>query len=169
MPLPPQAHGLQDKEERELINCDAYVKRLAGGRERIKFVDIPALIQPMLLPAEPAVIRYEINVNTATRFKQVVYDVEVEVVSVGTVSSAARRPWHNLLLPASEASLGRAPRHLTLIHLDLDTLCCACVCVCACVYVYVRLRVWVDLDLDLGLGLGVHVCVCLYVDLFRNT
>ena len=58
------------------------MKQLASGRDRIKFVDIPAMIQPLLLPPEPAVMRYEINVNPATRFKQTVYDVEVEMVGV---------------------------------------------------------------------------------------
>ncbi|CAK8683494.1 unnamed protein product [Clavelina lepadiformis] len=71
-----KTHKLQDDHEREFINCDPYLEQILG-RPRIRFAEIPTLLQPLLQPPDPIVIQHVISVDSAK--KQACYDIEVEL------------------------------------------------------------------------------------------
>lgn len=67
---------LQDSHEREFINCDSYLESILG-RSRIRFSDVPQLLQPLLHPPDPIVIQHIISVDPADAKKQACYDIVV--------------------------------------------------------------------------------------------
>lgn len=69
---------LQDTHEREYINCDAYLHQIFG-RPRIRFAEIPALLQPLLQTPDPIVIHHVVSVDPADAKKQACYDIVVDV------------------------------------------------------------------------------------------
>ncbi|XP_078488142.1 SWI/SNF-related matrix-associated actin-dependent regulator of chromatin subfamily D member 1 [Ciona intestinalis] len=73
-----KTHNLQDNHEREIINCDPYLEQLLG-KSRIRFADVPQLLQPLLHPPDPIVIQHVISVDPADAKKQACYDIEVEI------------------------------------------------------------------------------------------
>nr|CAB3266383.1 SWI/SNF-related matrix-associated actin-dependent regulator of chromatin subfamily D member 1 [Phallusia mammillata] len=73
-----KSHKLQDAHEREFINCDPYLEQILG-RPRMKFAEIPQLLQPLLHPPDPVVIHHVISVDPADAKKQACYDIEVEL------------------------------------------------------------------------------------------
>jgi len=73
-----KTHKLQDTHDREWINCDIYLHQLFG-RPRVRFGDIPNLLQPLLLSPEPIVIHHLVSVDPADAKKQACYDIMVDV------------------------------------------------------------------------------------------
>jgi len=73
-----KSHKLQDSHEREWINCDSYLTSILG-RPRIRFSDVPQLLQPLLHPPDPIVIQHIISVDPADAKKQACYDIVVEI------------------------------------------------------------------------------------------
>lgn len=73
-----KSHKLQDEHEREFINCDGYLGPILGA-SRLRFADIPRLLQPLLHPPDPIIIHHIISVDPADSKKQSCYDIEVEV------------------------------------------------------------------------------------------
>lgn len=69
---------LQDTHEREYINCDVYLHQIFG-RTRIRFAEIPALLQPHLHAPDPIVIHHVVSVDPADAKKQACYDIMVDV------------------------------------------------------------------------------------------
>lgn len=71
-------HKLQDTHEREYINCDIYLTQIFG-RQRIRFSEIPQLLQPLLHPPDPVIIHHMVSVDPADAKKQACYDIQVDV------------------------------------------------------------------------------------------
>jgi hypothetical protein len=57
--------------------------------ERMRFSELPAALSPLLLPADPLVFYYEMNVDPMQPRKQQVYDIEIETVCVAAGSLMA--------------------------------------------------------------------------------
>ena len=53
-------NNLQDQEEPEWINCDAYMQRIFPSTPRIRFTEIPTLLSKVLMPLSPVVLQYTI-------------------------------------------------------------------------------------------------------------
>ena len=74
-----KTNKLQDHEEREFINCDVYLQQILG-RQRIKFTEIPYLLQHVLLqPPDPIVINHVISVDPTEAKKNTCYDIDLEL------------------------------------------------------------------------------------------
>eukprot|EP00051_Salpingoeca_urceolata_P009165 m.112143 g.112143 ORF g.112143 m.112143 type:complete len:416 (-) comp16162_c0_seq3:231-1478(-) len=73
-----KARKMQNSREKEYIDCDGYFKRIFG-KARLKFSELPTVVERFLLPPDPIVLPYVINVDPSVPLKQEVYDIEVEV------------------------------------------------------------------------------------------
>lgn len=66
---------MQDPIDRDVINCDAFLEQVFSTK-KIRFMEIPARLMPVLLSPEPIVLHHIIEnsgQNTAC------YDIEVEL------------------------------------------------------------------------------------------
>lgn len=97
-------HKLQDADDKRLIKCDQALRDLFQ-RDTVTFPQLVELLGPKLLPRDPIVINYTIEVDRDIRNRDVVFDVPIQV-------DDARR--HSLLrmLSSWHADAG------TLRHLD---------------------------------------------------
>jgi len=76
-----KTHKLQDAHEREFVNCDPFLKQIFQT-ERMKFVEIPQRLNPLLHPPDPIVINHIIPVEELRQSeskKTACYDIDVEV------------------------------------------------------------------------------------------
>ena len=73
-----KSNKLQDHTEREYINCDAYLHQIFE-RPRIKFTEIPHLLQPLLRAPDPIIINHVISVDPVESKKNSCYDIEMEL------------------------------------------------------------------------------------------
>jgi len=72
-------HKLQDPNEREFINCDAFLAPIFDTK-RLKFAELPARLHNLLQPPDPIVINHTIVVEGPDAAKKAAaYDVEIEV------------------------------------------------------------------------------------------
>ncbi len=65
--------------------------------DRFKFADIAQALPHLLLPLDPLVFYYEINVDPTVPRKCQVYDIEIDTVS-GRIRSCERLAVHELKL-----------------------------------------------------------------------
>ncbi|XP_013410680.1 SWI/SNF-related matrix-associated actin-dependent regulator of chromatin subfamily D member 1 isoform X5 [Lingula anatina] len=74
-----KTHKLQDKHEREYINCDKYLHQIFQC-QRMKFSEIPQRLHALLMPPDPIVINHVILVEGPDAAKKTAcYDIDVEV------------------------------------------------------------------------------------------
>lgn len=102
-----KTHKLQDEHEREFINCDAYLGPVLGV-SRLRFADIPHLLQSLLHPPDPIIIHHVISVDPADAKKQSCYDIEVEVDDTLKVQMSSF-----LLSSASQQEIAELDRRIT--------------------------------------------------------
>lgn len=72
-----QAEKLQDSEEKRLIHADAALANIFSGQERLFFPDLPKLVDRLLLPLDPIVMRYNVKTDQARTVSPICWDVEV--------------------------------------------------------------------------------------------
>lgn len=72
-----KTHKLQDAEEREYINCDTHLQGVFDC-PRIRFSDLPARLNKLILPTEPIIINHTLCLGTEPK-KHACYDIDVEV------------------------------------------------------------------------------------------
>lgn len=70
-----KSKNLQNEQNPENINCDAYLRRIFR-KDTISLLEIPALVDPLLLPAEP--VRIEFDIDPFNPRPRAVYDIDVE-------------------------------------------------------------------------------------------
>ncbi|XP_062501454.1 SWI/SNF-related matrix-associated actin-dependent regulator of chromatin subfamily D member 1-like [Corticium candelabrum] len=75
-----KTHKLQDPNECDHINCDASLQQIFAI-SRMKFCDIPHLLQGLLHPPDPVVINHLISNDAYDRPRVACYDIEVDVDS----------------------------------------------------------------------------------------
>ncbi|RUS83300.1 hypothetical protein EGW08_008922 [Elysia chlorotica] len=73
-----KTHKLQDSSEREYINCDKYFEQIFECK-RLKFSDIPAKLQPLLMPPDPIIIHHVVTVEGPDAKKTACYDIDVDI------------------------------------------------------------------------------------------
>lgn len=69
-------HRLQESEERKVVNNDATLQRLFGV-EKMTFSEIPARLDPHLLPPEPIELHYVVAVGRVEG--SAIWDIDVEL------------------------------------------------------------------------------------------
>ncbi|KAI6236236.1 SWI/SNF-related matrix-associated actin-dependent regulator of chromatin subfamily D member 1 [Aphelenchoides besseyi] len=72
-----KAHKLQDAADRDVINCDAYLEQVFQ-KKRIRFMEIPRLLSPLLQQPDPLVLTHTIRYNGGEK-SSCCYDVDVEM------------------------------------------------------------------------------------------
>jgi SWI/SNF-related matrix-associated actin-dependent regulator of chromatin subfamily D len=72
-----KTHKLQDSEEREFINCDPHLHAIFDCT-RVRFSDLPAKLNKLILPSEPIIINHTLCLGTDPK-KHACYDIDVEV------------------------------------------------------------------------------------------
>ncbi|UJR31134.1 hypothetical protein I4U23_018641 [Adineta vaga] len=72
-----KTHKLQDPEEREFINCDSHLKTIFDCT-RVRFSELPAKLNKLILPSEPIVINHTLCLGTDPK-KHACYDIDVEI------------------------------------------------------------------------------------------
>ncbi|CAF3358702.1 unnamed protein product [Rotaria socialis] len=72
-----KTNKLQDSEEREFINCDTHLQAIFDCA-RIRFSDLPAKLNKLILPSEPIIINHTLCLGTDPK-KHACYDIDVEV------------------------------------------------------------------------------------------
>ncbi|CAF1207596.1 unnamed protein product [Rotaria sp. Silwood1] len=72
-----KTNKLQDSEEREFINCDSHLQAIFDCT-RIRFSDLPAKLNKLILPSEPIIINHTLCLGTDPK-KHACYDIDVEV------------------------------------------------------------------------------------------
>uniref|UniRef100_A0A914UTD5 DM2 domain-containing protein n=1 Tax=Plectus sambesii TaxID=2011161 RepID=A0A914UTD5_9BILA len=74
-----KTHKLQDPNERDNINCDAYLEQIFNCR-RMRFMEIPQRLQTLLHQPDPIVINHMITYVEGTDPKKTAcYDIDVEI------------------------------------------------------------------------------------------
>jgi len=76
-----KTHKLQDCNEKEYVNCDAFLQQIFKT-EKMKFAEIPQRLNPLLNPPDPIVIKHMISMEDlkqAETKKTACYDIDVEV------------------------------------------------------------------------------------------
>lgn len=70
-------HQLQDLEEKRVIRCDKALKDLFHV-DKFMFPQVVQLLEPHLMPPQPIVIDYTIQVDKESNIGENVYDIEIE-------------------------------------------------------------------------------------------
>ncbi|KRY01112.1 Brahma-associated protein of 60 kDa [Trichinella pseudospiralis] len=71
-------HKLQDHHERDLINFDRYLEQIFQC-QRLRFMEIPQRLNPLLQPPDPIIIHHIITVDGNESQRCKCYDVDVEI------------------------------------------------------------------------------------------
>ncbi|KAI3635214.1 hypothetical protein MIR68_006780 [Amoeboaphelidium protococcarum] len=74
-----KSQHLLDPSDPRVINCDAQMKKLFGGRQQFTFPQINELLMPHLSPPDPISIDYQIKLDRPLNRMDHVVDVEVEL------------------------------------------------------------------------------------------
>jgi SWI/SNF-related matrix-associated actin-dependent regulator of chromatin subfamily D len=82
-----KVHKLQESDEKKLVKCDDTLQAIFG-KEQLSFSDIPHRLEPHLLPAEPIVLKYPINLGAAGSLTWC-YEVDVDDTSRSVVRPTA--------------------------------------------------------------------------------
>lgn len=69
---------LQNNQEKEFIDCDAYLKELFKC-DQMKFSEIPNKLHMFCMPPDPIVINHVINIEGADLKTTSIYDIDVEI------------------------------------------------------------------------------------------
>ncbi|CAJ0579036.1 unnamed protein product, partial [Mesorhabditis spiculigera] len=72
-----KTHKLQDSVERDHINCDQFLEQVFGCK-RMRFMEIPQRLHPLLQPHDPLVLHHIIQPNDGGA-NTACYDIDVEV------------------------------------------------------------------------------------------
>merc|ERR1739838_859177 len=76
-----KTHKLQDCNEKEYVNCDAFLQQIFKT-EKMKFAEIPQRLNPLLNPPDPILIKHMISMEDLKQVetkKTACYDIDVEV------------------------------------------------------------------------------------------
>ncbi|KAI9351770.1 hypothetical protein DFJ73DRAFT_830809 [Zopfochytrium polystomum] len=72
-------NGLQNAEDKRLVNLDAKLSRLFQGKSKILFSQVPDLLRDHLFASQPLKINYTVSVSTPFTPSKVAYEVPVEL------------------------------------------------------------------------------------------